>query len=277
MMDRGLFAPFDATSSIRVTETRRAHRHLRRVMDLINRVVIITGGKRIGRIVARQLADRGADLVLSYRGSKTEAHATVADVKGRGRQAIAVGADVSKAEDCAALVAAADDAFGRVDALVNMASVYGSTPFDQLTEAAFDRDLAVNLKSAFLCARAAIPLMRRTGGGRIVNFADWLARSGRPAYRGFTSYYVAKAGVIALTESLALELAGDQILVNAVAPGPILAPPDMDPEEVAAVARATPVGRWGGEIEIAKAVTALIETDFITGETVRVDGGRHLV
>jgi NAD(P)-dependent dehydrogenase (short-subunit alcohol dehydrogenase family) len=246
-------------------------------MDLTNRVVIITGGKRIGRVVAQQLAARGADLVLSYRGSKAEADATVADVEARGRRAIAVAADVSKGADCAALVGAADAAFGRVDALVNMASVYGSTPFDQLTEAAFDRDLAINLKSAFLCALASIPAMKRTGGGRIVNFADWLARSGRPAYRGFTSYYVAKAGVIALTESLALELAGDQILVNAIAPGPILAPPDMDPEEIAAVAKATPVGRWGGEIEIAKAVTALIETDFITGETVRVDGGRHLV
>ena len=245
-------------------------------MDLINRVVIITGGKRIGRVVAQQLADRGADLVLSYRGSKTEAEATVADVQARRRQAIAVTADVSKAADCAALVAAADNAFGRVDALVNMASVYGSKPFDELTEADFDRDLAINLKSAFLCAKAAIPVMKRTGGGRIVNFADWLARSGRPAYHGFTSYYVAKAGIIALTEALALELAVDQILVNAIAPGPILAPPDMDPAEVAAVAKATPVGRWGGELEIAKAVIALIETDFITGETLRVDGGRHV-
>jgi len=245
-------------------------------MDLTNRVVIITGGKRIGRIVAQHLADRGADLVLSYRGSKTEAEATAADVQARGRRAVTVVADVSKAADCVALVAAADTAFGRVDALVNMASVYGSKPFAQLTEADFDRDLAINLKSAFLCAQAAIPVMRRTGGGRIVNFADWLARSGRPAYRGFTSYYVAKAGIVALTEALALELAGDQILVNAIAPGPILAPPDMDPEEVSAVARATPLGRWGGEIEIAKAVTALIETDFITGETLRVDGGRHL-
>ena len=245
-------------------------------MDLTNRVVIITGGKRIGRVVAQQLAARGADLVLSYRGSRAEAEATVADVQARGRRAIAVTADVSKAADCDALAAAAVDAFGRVDVLVNMASVYGSTPFDDLTEAAFDRDLAINLKSAFLCAKAVVPSMRRNGGGRIVNFADWLARSGRPSYRGFTSYYVAKAGIIALTEALALELASDQILVNAIAPGPILAPPDMDPTEVAAVARATPVGRWGGELEIAKAVTALIETDFITGETVRVDGGRHI-
>jgi 3-oxoacyl-[acyl-carrier protein] reductase len=245
-------------------------------MDLKDKVVIITGGKRIGRIVAQQVAARGADLVLSYRGSKQEAEDTVRDVQTRGRRAIAVVADVSKAADCAALVNAGRVAFGRIDVLVNMASVYGSTPFDELTEAGWDRDLTINLKSAFLCAKAAIPLMRAAGGGRIVNFADWLARSGRPAYKGFVSYYVAKAGIIALTESLALELAADQILVNAIAPGPILAPPEMDPQEVAAVAKATPVGRWGGEIEIAKAVLALIETDFITGETVRVDGGRHL-
>ena len=245
-------------------------------MNLDNRVVIITGGKRIGRVVAQQLAERGANLVVSYRGSKAEADDTVCDVKRRGHRAIAVAADVSNAADCAALIGAARDAFGRVDALVNMASVYGRTPFDELTEAGWDRDLNVNLKSAFLCAKAAIPVMRATGGGRIVNFADWLARSGRPNYRGFVSYYVAKAGIVALTESLALELAADQILVNAIAPGPILAPPDMDPEEIAAVAAATPVGRWGGEIEIAKAVLMLLETDFITGETIRVDGGRHV-
>jgi NAD(P)-dependent dehydrogenase (short-subunit alcohol dehydrogenase family) len=245
-------------------------------MNLENRVVVITGGKRIGRIVAQQLAERGADVVLSYRGSKTEAEHTVCDVRSRGRRAIAVAADVSAAADCAALIASARDTFGRVDALVNMASVYGSTPFNELTEAGWDRDLDVNLKSAFLCAKAAIPVMRAAGGGRIVNFADWLARSGRPTYRGFVSYYVAKAGIIALTESMALELAADQILVNAIAPGPILAPPDMAPEEVAAVAKATPVGRWGGGLEIARAVLALIETDFITGETIRVDGGRHV-
>ncbi len=245
-------------------------------MNLENRVVIITGGKRIGRVVAQQLADRGADIVLSYRGSKTEAEQTVGDVQSRGRRAIAVAADVSRSADCAALIASARDAFGRVDALVNMASVYGSTPFHELTEAAWDRDLNINLKSAFLCAQAAIPVMRATGGGRIVNFADWLARSGRPNYRGFVSYYVAKAGIIALTESMALELAADQILVNAIAPGPILPPPDMAREEIAAVAAATPVGRWGGEIEIAKAVLMLLETDFITGETIRVDGGRHV-
>jgi NAD(P)-dependent dehydrogenase (short-subunit alcohol dehydrogenase family) len=118
--------------------------------------------------------------------------------------------------------------------------------------------------------------MRRAGGGRIINFSDWLARSGRPRYPGYLPYYVAKAGVKALSEALALEVAADQILVNAIAPGPILAPPATTDEESSSVERATPLGRWGGEIEIAKAVVALVESDFITGETIRVDGGRHL-
>ena len=129
-------------------------------MDLKDKVVIVTGGKRIGRIVAQQVAARGADLVLSYRGSRQEAEDTVRDVQARGRRAIAVAADVSKAADCAALVNAGREALGRIDVLVNMASVYGSTPFDELTEAGWDRDLAINLKSAFLCAKAAIPVMR---------------------------------------------------------------------------------------------------------------------
>jgi NAD(P)-dependent dehydrogenase (short-subunit alcohol dehydrogenase family) len=118
--------------------------------------------------------------------------------------------------------------------------------------------------------------MRRNGGGRIVNFSDWIAKSGRPRYNGYLPYYVAKAGAIALTEALALELAADNILVNAIAPGPILAPPGTSDDESRAIAQATPLGRWGGEIEIAKGVLALLESDFITGETIRIDGGRHV-
>lgn len=245
-------------------------------MTLRDRVVLVTGGRRIGRVVARELAVRGADVALGYRGSRQEADDTAAEVRAAGRRAVVARADVSRAADCEALVSAADQEFRRLDVLVHMASIYGPRPFDELTEADWDRDLAVNLKSAFLCSRAAVPVMRRGGGGRIVLFADWLARSGRPAYPGFTAYYVAKAGVIALAEALALELARDQILVNAIAPGPIVAPPDLPADEVREVAAATPLGRWGGELEIAKAVIALVESDFITGETIRVDGGRHV-
>jgi len=245
-------------------------------MELSNRVVLITGGKRIGQVVARELARRGADVALSYRGSKDEAEQTATDVRAAGRKAAVIAADVGKAADCEALVAEVVAQLGRIDAVVNMASIYASKDFDATTEQDWQRNIDINLRSVFLVAKAAAPHMRRQGGGRIVNFADWLARSGRPNYKGFVAYYTAKAGVIALTEALALELAQDQILVNAIAPGPILAPPDMTAEEVAEVAHATPVGRWGGEIEIAKAVLALIDTEFITGETIRVDGGRHV-
>jgi NAD(P)-dependent dehydrogenase (short-subunit alcohol dehydrogenase family) len=246
-------------------------------MDLINKVVIITGGKRIGRVVASELAARGADLVLSYRGSKDEALATVADVEARGRKATTIVADVSKAPDCEAIIAHAAKTFGRVDVLINMASIYAPVAFDALTDADWERNIAVNLKAAFVCAKAAVPHMRRQGGGRIINFADWLAASGRPQYTGFVPYYVAKAGVIALTEALALERAADHILVNAIAPGPIVPPPDLSDEERDTVAKRTPVGRWGGELEIVKAVLLFIDTDFVTGETLRVDGGRHVL
>jgi NAD(P)-dependent dehydrogenase (short-subunit alcohol dehydrogenase family) len=185
-------------------------------------------------------------------------------------------ADLASPDACEQLVSRAAAAFGRLDILVNMASVYIPQPFEELTVAAWSGPIDVDLRASFLCAHAAAPHMRRQGGGRIVNFSDWVAKSGRPRYRGFLPYYVAKAGVIALTEALALELAPDNILVNAIAPGPIVAPLGTSDEERRSVEEATPLGRWGGEIEIAKAVLALLDSDFITGETIRVDGGRHV-
>src|SRR5262249_24494740 len=149
-------------------------------------------------------------------------------------------------------------------------------PLAETSASEWDATVNVDLRAAFLCSRAAVPHMRRQGGGRIINFSDWLAKSGRPRYRGYLPYYVAKAGVIGLTEALALEPALDNILVNAIAPGPILAPPDTTEDQFTAVEQATPLGRWGGEAEIAKAVLALLEADFITGETIRIDGGRHI-
>jgi NAD(P)-dependent dehydrogenase (short-subunit alcohol dehydrogenase family) len=165
---------------------------------------------------------------------------------------------------------------GRCDIVVNMASVYTRRPFDELTLDDWNAAIEVDLRASYLCARAAVAHMRQAGGGCIVNCADWVAASGRPRYTGFLPYYVAKGAVVALTEALALELAGDNIRVNAVAPGPIVAPEGTPAAVYTAVERATPLGRWGGEEEIAKAVLALITSDFITGETIRVDGGRHL-
>lgn len=244
-------------------------------MTLTGKAALITGGKRIGAVVAQELARRGMDIALSYQRSRDEAEATAETVRAAGRRAVVLQANLSRGEDCAALVNGAAKALGRLDALINMASIYGSRPFDEIDEARWDEGLDVDLKAAFLCARAAVPHMRSVGGGRIVNFSDWVAASGRPRYTGYLPYYVAKRAIIGLTEALALELAGDQILVNAIAPGPILAPPNTSDEELKQVESATPLGRWGGESEIATAVVFLLESGFVTGETIRVDGGRH--
>jgi NAD(P)-dependent dehydrogenase (short-subunit alcohol dehydrogenase family) len=245
-------------------------------MDLVERVALITGGKRIGAVVAIELARRGADVALVYRESRSEAEETAAAVRALGRRAVTLRADLSSPDDAQRIVDEAVGHLGRLDVLVNMASIYRSLLLDEIEVSDWDAQMAVDLRAAWLCVRAAVPHMRRVRGGRIVNFSDWVARSGRPRYVGYLTYYVAKAGIVALTEALALELAPDQILVNAVAPGPIVAPEGTSDEAFAQVERATPLGRWGGEIEIAKAVLALVETDFMTGETIRVDGGRHL-
>lgn len=245
-------------------------------MDLQNRAALITGGKRIGAAIALALARRGMDVALSYNHSRIEAEAAAAAIREAGRRVEIVRADLSQASDCRRLVDDAARSLGRLDVLVNMASVYSSAPFDQLDEAAWDTVVDVDLKASFLCARAALQHLRAAQGGRIINFSDWVAASGRPRYPGFVPYYVAKRAIIGLTEALALELAGDRILVNAIAPGPIVAPPGTSADEYAAVERTTPLGRWGGEAEIVKAVMFLLESDFVTGETIRVDGGRHV-
>jgi NAD(P)-dependent dehydrogenase (short-subunit alcohol dehydrogenase family) len=245
-------------------------------MNPTGRAALITGGKRIGAAIARALATSGMDVALSYNRSRAEAESAAADIQAAGRRAHLVASDLSKPEDCRALVDGTAATFGRLDILINMASVYSSIPFDRTDERAWNAVMDVDLRATFLCSKAAAPHMRRAGGGRIVNFADWVAASGRPRYLGFLPYYVAKAGVIALTEALALELAGDAILVNAIAPGPIVAPPGTSDEELKAVEAATPLGRWGGEQAIVRAAMFLVETDFVTGETVRVDGGRHV-
>jgi len=245
-------------------------------VDLTDKAALITGGKRIGAVVAHELATRGVDVAFGYARSKKEADDAAADVRAQGRRSTVLQADLSEPDAAATLVEGAATAFGHLDILINMASVYVRKDFNLLTAADWNAVADVDLRAAFLCAHAAAPHMRKRGGGRIINFSDWIARSGRPRYLGYVPYYVAKAGVIALTEALAIELATDNILVNAIAPGPIVAPPGTTDEEVETVEKATPLGRWGGEIEIAKAVLGILASDFVTGETIRVDGGRHL-
>ncbi len=230
----------------------------------------------MGEAVAVMLAERGVDVALAYHTSMEPAERAAASVRALGRRAHVQRADLADPDACRAAVDIAAAAFGRLDVFVHMASSYQQVPLAALDAKQWDRQMAVDLRAAFLTSMAAVPYLRQQGGGRIVLFTDWIAASGRPRYPGYLPYYVAKAGVKALAEGLALELAPDRILVNAVAPGPIVPPSDVTADQRAAVERATPLGRWGGAVEIAKAVAFLCESDFVTGETLRVDGGRHV-
>lgn len=245
-------------------------------MHLTGKAALVTGGRRMGGTMASRMAAAGVDVALAYRRSRAEAENAAAAVRAAGRRAVVIETDLGRPSAAAALVNEAASHLGRLDIVVHLASTYQRVPFDELTDDDWDQALSTDLTAAFRLARAAVPHLRAAGGGRIVTVSDWTAASGRPRYAGYLPYYVAKRAVIGLTEALALELAPDNILVNAVAPGPILAPEDLDADEVTAVESATPLGRWGGADALADAVLDLIRSDFVTGETLRVDGGRHV-
>ena len=241
-------------------------------MKLTHRVALVTGGvRRIGQAIALALAQRGADVVVSYRTSSQEARRTVDAIHRHGVRALAVRADLSRASDVQRLMARIQRQFGRLDVLVNSAARFDRTPLATLSEADWDRALDTNLKGPFLCALYAARLMRRHGGGKIINVADW---AGVRPYRDYLPYCVSKAGVLGLTKALAKELA-PRIQVTAVAPGPILPPEGMSPAARARIARRVPLKRWGSPQDLVNAVLFLIEgTDFMTGSTIFVDGGQ---
>ena len=239
-------------------------------MTLQGRVVLVTGGaKRLGQAIALTLAKRRAHIVISYRTSAREALLTVKTLQQYGSMVLAVRADVSKSADVKRLMERIRRRYGRLDVLVNSAATFERTPFATLTEPAWDGVLDTNLKGPFLCALHASRLMPK--GGKIINIADW---AGVRPYRDYLPYCVSKAGVIGLTKALAKELA-PRIQVTAIAPGPILPPPDMSPRERARIATRVPLKRWGSPQDIANTALFLIEgTDFMTGSVVFVDGGQ---
>lgn len=245
-------------------------------MEISGAVALLTGTARIGAEVSKALAARGARVAVTFRSSEVAARETVGEIQDKGGEAAAFKADLANPEAAPQLVEAVTARFGPVNLLVNMASIYREIPLAEQNAAIWDEDMAANARSAYLLSLAVAPGMRKQGAGRIINFSDWTAESGRPRYKGFTAYYAAKRAVGGLTEALALELA-PQILVNAIAPGPILPPPDLSENDIAKVKKATPLDRWGGSEEITRAVIFLIETNFVTGECIRVDGGRHLI
>jgi NAD(P)-dependent dehydrogenase (short-subunit alcohol dehydrogenase family) len=238
---------------------------------LEGQVALVTGAaKRIGRSIALRLAAEGADVVVNYATSKAEAEELVREIQGSGRRAIAVEANVSRRADVHKLFAAAEKEFGRLDILVNNAGMFFAAKFEELTEEQWDRIMNANLKSQFLCAQAAAPIMKRQGRGRIINLSSLGGILPWPAY---THYCVSKAGSIMLTRCLARAL-GPEILVNSVAPGTIQFPGELLDEEYI---RRVPLHRTGTGDDIAGAVAYLATADSVTGQTIVVDGGRSLV
>lgn len=239
---------------------------------LSGRVALVSGAaKRIGRSVALELARCGASVVVNYRSSREEAEQVAAEIMGAGGHAAAIQADVSQRAEVERLIAETGQRFGRLDILVNNAGMFEHAKFGEITDEQWNRMLATNLTSQFLCAQIAAPLLRKSGRGHIINFASL---GGLLAWPGYVHYCVSKAGVVQLTRCLARALA-PEIVVNAIAPGTITFPDDA-PQLEADYIKIAPLRRTGTGDDIAEAVVFLAETDFITGQILVVDGGRSL-
>lgn len=237
--------------------------------DLTERVALVTGGSRgIGRAIAVSLAGAGAAVAVNYREKRAEAEATAHAIRAAGGKAVVVGADVSKGEEVARMVAAVERELGQVDVLVNNAGVGLIRGIDDLTEDDFDLTIAVNLKSAFLCTQAVVPGMRARRWGRIVNVSSGAARGAG----GIGPHYNAsKAGMEGLTRGYASRLVKDGITVNAVAPS--LIETDMVRAGLASSPARIPLGRFGTAEECAQVVLMVAGNAYMTGQTVALSGG----
>jgi pteridine reductase len=246
----------------------------KQVKELTGTVALVTGGAvRVGREIARALAEAGADVAIGYRRSAAEARATVRELETRGVRAVALRADLARPREAGALVAGAVRRLGRLDVVVNNAALFFRTPVLAATPAQFDRLLAVNLRAPFFVSQAAARVMSRRGG-RIINIADVGAVR---AWPGYVPYGVSKAGVVMLTRGLAAALA-PRIQVNAVAPGVVLLPEGFPRESAARLAARIPMRRHGRPADVAEAVRFFATcSSYITGQILFVDGGMSVV
>jgi len=242
-------------------------------MKIEGKTALITGGAhRVGKAITMALARAGANVVVNYRSSAAAARETAGEAQALGVGGLALQADVGDLEQARALVTAAVGRFGTVDILVNSASLWQKTPLPMGDFAAWHRVLGVLLDGSIYLADAVAPLMQERGEGAIVNIVDLSAWKPFP---GYIAHGVGKAGLLALTRQLAVELA-PAVSVNAVAPGPVLPPPGYSREQTARMGGCTLKGRWGTAQDVADAVRFLVEADYITGEVLVVDGGERL-
>ena len=233
-------------------------------------MALVTGAAhRVGREIALALARAGADVIVHYHRSAAAADHTAQEIRGAGRRALTAGADLAQVTEIERLFQEGARAFDRLDILVNSASFFEHVDFMAMTPEQWDRTLDVNLRGPAFCAQAAARLMLAQGGGHIVNIADVIGL--RPWPR-FPHHSVAKAGLVMLTQVLAATLA-PTVRVNAVAPGPVLKPPGMAEQRWQEIGAASLLGRPGRASDVAEAVIYLVQSSYITGEVLVVDGG----
>jgi pteridine reductase len=239
--------------------------------SLAGQVALVTGSaKRLGRAVAVRLAEEGADVVVHHRNSARDARSAVAEIEKLGRRSCAIAADLTNVSEIKRLFDETAKQFGRLDILVNSAANFLPASIISTTEETWDTSLDANVKGPFFCAQAAAPLLRRTKG-TIINFADTGGLLGWP---GYIAHSVSKAGVVMLTKVLAKALA-PEVRVNAIAPGTITMPDDP-PEWEADFVKVAPLRRTGALSDVADAVVFLVQSKFMTGQVLVVDGGRTL-
>lgn len=241
-------------------------------MELRGRVALVTGaGRRVGRALALALGRRGCDVAVHYHGSEAGARDTARAIEADGVRARTFAADLTQSEAPAELAARVVAAFDRLDVLINSAAIMERTPFGETTSAHWDRILNLNLRAPYLLAQAAAPALRAARGA-IVNIADLAAYETWP---GYLPHGISKAGIVHMTRGLARVLAPD-VRVNAIAPGTVLLPDEWTDAERERLDRTTPLGRQGSPDDVAEAMLYLLAADYVTGETIIVDGGRHI-
>jgi NAD(P)-dependent dehydrogenase (short-subunit alcohol dehydrogenase family) len=243
-------------------------------MELQNSVVVITGAAmRVGREVALYLSERGANIIFSYYLDSEPWQETKTAIETNGGQCLAMQVEVRDEQQVQNLMDAAVEQFGRIDVLINNASVWLKTPFMDIKSSEWDLSMDINLKGPFLCSQAAARHMLAQGRGVIINITDLSAFQVWP---GYAHHAASKAGLVALTKSMAAELA-PAVRVNAIAPGTVLLPPNASPEKVQWAVDKSLLKKVGTPQDVGMMAAFLIENDFATGSVYFIDGGRSLV
>ncbi|HUQ47556.1 MAG TPA: SDR family oxidoreductase [Gemmatimonadaceae bacterium] len=235
------------------------------------KVALVTGaGHRVGRAFAVALGKRGYDVAVHFNAAAEPADETVSLIEEGGGKAQKFSCDLTSADGPATLVKSVFDRMSRLDVVVNSAAVMLRTPVDEIAVDVWDKIFALNLRAPFFVAQAAAKVMAE--GGVIINIADLAAYETWPAY---VPHAISKAGIVKMTESLARVLA-PKLRVNAIAPGAILLPDDWDEETAKKFASTTPLQRLGSPDDAVAAMLYLLDAEYVTGETVVVDGGRRI-